>query len=376
MKTVAHLIHYDGPGGGPQTVIEQLALAKERFNLKVFHGGWGLLANYCKKKGIPHTKIPLERKVKIPIGFLSLTWHLFRLQPDALVLHGQWAGLIGAIAGRLVGIKAMIYITQFPSFYTDWDLFRIFRNHIVERITCHIANRIIPLSEGNKYQFLIRRLAPDEKFTVVNNSFDPARVPGIETIRKVREKHGWSNEECHVVSVGRLADQKRVDWLLKSWKIVKEQHLPAHLWIIGDGPDEGSLKKLSQGLRLGDTCHFLGPCKGIDYIAAADIVAMTTIYEGHANVPMEAMGCGKPIVANDVDGVRDSFANGVEGFLVPPADIPGFARCLIELINNPTLREVMGTRGLERAKTFHPAIKIKQLLDIIEQLIINKNAPI
>jgi len=201
--------------------------------------------------------------------------------------------------------------------------------------------------------------------------FDPSCVPAAETIRRIREEHNWSGQECHVVSVGRLADQKRVDWLLKSWKIVVEGHYPARLWIIGDGPEEQALKKMAQDLNLGDTCQFLGPRKGIDYIAAADIVAMSTLYEGHALLPVEAMGCGKPIVANNVDGVRDSFSNGVEGFLVPLGDIAGFAARLIELINDPLLRGDMGARGLERVKAFHPSIKIKQLVDLIEQSLIS-----
>ena len=260
----------------------------------------------------------------------------------------------------------MIYITHFPSFYVDFDPYRVLRNHIAERIPCRLAKRVIPLSEGNKYQYLIRRLAPDEKFTVINNSFDSSRIPDAESIQRVRMEHGWLDKECHVVSVGRLADQKRVDWLLKSWKIVVEQHYPARLWIIGDGPEEQDLKRLALDLKLGDSCHFLGPRNGIDYIAAADVVVMSTLFEGHANVPLEAMACGKPIVANDVDGVRDSFSDGVEGFLVPPADIGTFASRLIELILDPQLRATMGAHGRERVKAFDPTIKLKQLLDLIE----------
>lgn len=374
MKTLAHVIHFDGPGGGPLTVTNQLRFLRQYFNLHVFHGGRGIVADYCEKNGVSHTQIPLERKSTIPLGFLSLWWHLIRLKPDALILHGQWAGPVGAIAGRLAGINSMLYIIHWPSFYTDWDLFRVLRNHIAERIPCRLASRIIVLSEGNKSQFLIRRLAPDEKFTVINNSFDPAIVPNAQTIGVIREEHGWSDRECHVVSVGRLADQKRVDWLLESWKIVVDQQYPARLWIIGDGPEEQPLKRLAQELNLGDTCHFLGPHKGIDYIAAADIVVMTTLYESFGNIPLEAMGCGKPIVANAVDGVRESFRDGVEGFLIPPADITAFASRLIELILDPQLRTTMGARGRERVKAFHPSIKIKQLVDLIDQVIIKQNA--
>ena len=83
-------------------------------------------------------------------------------------------------------------------------------------------------------------------------------------------------------------------------------------------------------------------------------------------------GLRKPIVANNVDGVRDSLTDGVEGYLVPAADVVGFADRLIHLIDDPSLRDAMGARGRERAKAFYPSIKINQLLDLVEQSIASK----
>ena len=280
-KKVAYVIHDDGPGGGPQAIVQQLILAKKRFNMYVLHGSRGIISDFCEKNNISHIMIPLEKKKKVPLGLIYLIWHLVRLKPDALVLHGQWGGVVGAIAGKLSNVKTMLYITHYPSFYTDWDLFRIIRNHIVERIPCRLVDCIIPLSEGNRYQYLIRRLAPDEKFIIINNSFNLERVPDAATKQLVREDNGWTENECHVVSVGRLADQKRLDWLLESWRLVQNQRLHARLWIIGGGPEEGCLKKMMQKLNIENSCRFLGPKKGIDYIAASDIVAMTSLYEGH-----------------------------------------------------------------------------------------------
>ena len=157
-KKVAHVIYDDGPGGGPRTVVQQLILAQQRFDLHVFHGGRGCIVDYCEKTGLHHTKIPLDKKRKLLLGFFHLLWGVFRFKPDALVLHGQWAAPVGAIVGRLAGIKTMIYIVHWPSFFTDWDLFRVLRNHLAERIPCRMASLVVFLSEGNRYEFLIRKL--------------------------------------------------------------------------------------------------------------------------------------------------------------------------------------------------------------------------
>jgi len=79
---------------------------------------------------------------------------------------------------------------------------------------------------------------------------------------------------------------------------------------------------------------------------------MTTLYEGHANIPMEAHACGKPIVANDVDGVRLSIIDGVDGYLVPAGDIAGFAEKLIQLCRSREFRESFGEAGLKNLEKF------------------------
>jgi glycosyltransferase involved in cell wall biosynthesis len=79
---------------------------------------------------------------------------------------------------------------------------------------------------------------------------------------------------------------------------------------------------------------------------------MTTLYEGHANIPMEAHFCGKPIVANAVDGVRDSISDGDDGFLVEAADTKTFSERIITLCRSKELREKMGAVGRRNVERF------------------------
>jgi glycosyltransferase involved in cell wall biosynthesis len=66
----------------------------------------------------------------------------------------------------------------------------------------------------------------------------------------------------------------------------------------------------------------------------------------------EAMASGKPVVASDVDGIRDALRDGEEGFLVPPGDIEGFADRLLTLIRDPALRDAMGRKGRVAARRY------------------------
>lgn len=369
-KKVCHVIHLDGPGGGPVNVIDNLRNFSGEFELSAIHGGSGRIAVVCDELGIRHWELPIDRLSRLIVGLPMLAWRLRKIRPDLVMVHGQWAGVVGIIAAWLAGVQRRIYIAHWPSFYTDWDWYRVLRNHFTEAISCSGATRVVTISEGNHYQFLIRRLGTDSKFAIINNSMDLRRVPGRQRIEEVRARHGWSSDEVHVVSVGRLADQKRLDWLLQSWRLVLAKTPQARLWIVGEGPEHGALVHLATKLGITGTCTFLGPQpNGIDYVAASDLVAMTTIYEGHANVPLEAMACGKSLVANAVDGVTDSVCDGVEGFLVPPGDIELFAERLLQLIADPALRRAMGERGLERVREFSPERTMGKYRELIREVL-------
>ncbi|MCE9588236.1 MAG: glycosyltransferase [Verrucomicrobia bacterium] len=247
----------------------------------------------------------------------------------------------------------MLYIAHWPAFYTDWDLFRVVRNHIVESIPVHLCGKVICISPENLYQYQIRFPGQLDKLLHISNPYDTSRLPTKEEAVATRLKWGWSNDLIHIVSVGRIATQKHLEWLLQSWVIVQKEVPEARLWIVGDGEEEERMHQLAKELEITATCAFLGAQpKGIEFINAADVVAMTTLYEGHANIPMEAHACQKPIVANAVDGVRLSISDGVDGFLVPAGDVHGFADKLILLCRSKELRNRLGEEGLKNLQQF------------------------
>jgi glycosyltransferase involved in cell wall biosynthesis len=323
---IGHLIHLDGDGGGPEAVVNLVrGLHELRIDQVVFHGGAGRIASLCDELGIVHIQVPIDRKATLVQGFIGLLLALRRSRPDVVLMQGQWAGPMGAIAAAWVGVKT-VYIAAWPSFYTDWTPFRAWRNAWVEWIPCRLACRVIALTPSGYYQYLHRRWAGDNKLVLIPNVVRLSAIPSAEDARRIRRENGWGTEAIHVVSVGRLADQKRVDWLLKAWKGVQSQCPVARLWIVGDGPEKAALEKLSIQLGITGTCTFLGARPhGIEYMAAADVVVMTTLYESFGFVAIEAKACGKPLIANAVDGVRDNVKDGVEGYLVAPNDSVGLA---------------------------------------------------
>ena len=371
-KRICHLIHQDASGGGPTTVIKHIKFYHQEYDIVCLAGGEGRIAEFCKTEKVWFIKLPIERLWKCLWGWIPLWWYLRKLEPDLLVLHGQWAAPLGALVGKLAGIRRMLYIAHWPAIYTDWDLFRVVRNHIVESIPVNLCDKAICISPGNLYQYQIRFPGQLDKLLHISNPYDISRLPTKEEAIATRLKWGWNNDLIHVVSVGRIATQKHLEWLLQSWVIVQKEVPEARLWIVGDGEEEKNMKALASKLEITDTCAFLGAQpKGIDFINAADVVAMTTLYEGHANIPMEAHACQKPIVSNAVDGVRLSVTDGVDGFLVIAGDVQGFAEKLVRLCRSEELRNRLGEAGLKNLQQFAIEKVMAKYSTVIKALIEN-----
>jgi glycosyltransferase involved in cell wall biosynthesis len=372
-RRLVHVLHYDGPGGGPTCVSELLDMWSGEYDQAVITGGKGPLSRFCAQRGIPCHDVGLHRLWMLPLSLIRMGILFRGYRPDAAILAGQWAGFAGAIVARLLRVRAVVYVVHFSFLYTDWSIYRVIRNRIVEKVPCALSHRVVLLSPGSRYQYMIRNIVPIEKSRLIPNAFNQRRTPAPERAADVRKRFGWDAGICHVLSIGRLEDQKRVDWLLRSWALVEPQAPSAHLWIVGSGRQEKDLRALAGRLAL-KQCTFLGDQPGgIDFVAAADVIAMTTMYEMHAIVPLEAMACGKPIVASSADGVGFTFRHEVEGLLVPPGDIQGFASSLLTLTGDEGLRLRMGDAGRKRVQLFSPERLLASFKDLFTELKVGPN---
>ena len=289
---ICHLMH-DGSGQGGGATFAQAYFPGylAEFDTFAIVGEDGNLAEKLRLRGVRTLTLPMARPVQFLFSGPQL-WNILRREnPDVIVVHGQWGGFFGAIAARLAGVKTVLYVTHFPSFYVDWDFIRLLRNRVAESVTCHYSTKVICLSSAGRYQYLLRRLAPEDKLVQISNGLDPAALTEILTPEDLRAELGPSVAagDQVVVSVGRLSDQKRIDWLLRAWALVEVQAPRAHLVLVGSGPDEPALQRLAAQLHL-SRCHFLGArASGYRYFQAADCGVICSMYEGHPLALIEAM---------------------------------------------------------------------------------------
>jgi glycosyltransferase involved in cell wall biosynthesis len=187
----------------------------------------------------------------------------------------------------------------------------------------------------------------------VPNGVDTDRFrPGLDGL-SVRQKHGVPANTRVILFVGALDRAhyfKGVDRLLEAVSTIKD-HEP-WLLIVGDGDLKEQFQALASELGIADRTVFPGSVShhGLpSYYAAADILALpSSQVESFGLVLIEAMACGKPVVASSLPGVRSVVTDGKDGLLVQPGSVADLAEKVQRLLHDPSLRQEMGERG--RAK--------------------------
>ncbi|MCC3862738.1 glycosyltransferase family 4 protein [Terrisporobacter petrolearius] len=169
-----------------------------------------------------------------------------------------------------------------------------------------------------------------------------------------------------IIGAGRLSAQKGFDNLIKSFYIAnKDRSDKWELWIIGDGEDEGILKKLVDSLNISNCVKFIPFTKEIDtYLKQASIYAMSSRWEGFGLVVTEALEAGLPVVSFNESGPKEILDGFNCATIVDQGGIVQFAKALIELMDNYSIRKEYSYNGLKRVKVFYGENIVNEWINI------------
>jgi glycosyltransferase involved in cell wall biosynthesis len=215
---------------------------------------------------------------------------------------------------------------------------------------CRGAGGVVVSSEGMKEECIRDYRSIPEKITVIPNSID---VDSIKEKNKEGTDIAIPSGSKVIVTSGRLEKEKNTAFLLKVFPGLRKRE-QIKLMIVGDGRERKALEKLSRELNISDDVIFTGyqnnPYK---YIKRADIFVHTCLFEGFANVIIEAMACGVPVISVDCPyGPRDIVQHGKNGLLVKMGDEETLRDTILRLLHDRQLRNSLAVSGLERALDF------------------------
>lgn len=220
------------------------------------------------------------------------------------------------------------------------------------------ADQIVAVSEGVRADLIEKFHIRADKIQVIYNPMDIDSIIGFS---KALPEHPFFREGVLIfIAVGRLVQGKGFDILIEAFHMVLSE-MDARLIILGEGPQEESLKKLVDTGLTGKV-SFAGFQKNpYAFLSRADIFVLSSRHEGLPMVLLEAMACGIPVIATDCrSGPREILDNGRCGLLVPTDDVSALSREMIRLAKDRALREDLSRLGRERARDFAIDRIIKQ----------------
>lgn len=207
-------------------------------------------------------------------------------------------------------------------------------------------SHVIAQCDAMKEMIVEKKLVGEDKITRVYNPVSSDLIEKTMAI-KVPFAERAADRVKELVFIGRLDPQKNLSHLIEAFRMVHEKNEKTCLRLIGTGLLEENIKKLAEEKGLSDCVHFEGVCKNMEQIyATADVVVLSSEYEGMPNCLIEAIGCGVPIVSYDCPiGPREIVVDDVNGFLVTYNDMNQLAEkinaCLERQWNEEEIRKTV-----------------------------------
>ena len=280
--------------------------------------------------------VPMLRR-PAPVADVAALRRLVRLMRrekyDVMHAHSSKAGFLGRLAARRAGIERVFYTPHAFAFQCGGAPGWMYRQ--LERVGASFGGTIVAVSESEKELALEARLAPPGRARVIRNAIEAPPLPAPEDRRRAREKLGLPQSAPVVGSVGRLAPQKGLEYVVRAAGRICAERDGVRFVLIGGGPLEPRLRGLAERLGIADHVLFAGRRDdAADLCAAMDIYVQPSLWEGLPYALLDAMGRGLPAVATDIAGNSDAVTDGATGLLVPPRDPAALAGAILDLLDN------------------------------------------
>ncbi|MCR4295715.1 MAG: glycosyltransferase family 4 protein [Elusimicrobia bacterium] len=346
---VAHLVTRLDLGGAQQNTLHTVRhLDRELFEPVLICGRGGLLDEETKGDASVRTVFveSLQRDIHPFVDLLALlelTKVLLAEKPDILHTHSSKAGILGRLAAALAGVPVVVHTYHGFGFHDRQPPSVKGLYVFLERLCARFTDALIFVSRANVDYAAAHGIARPEEAVLIRSGVALAGLPAPVDAAKLKMSAGVGMHKPLVVSIGNLKPQKNVADLLEAAALTLKAVPEARFVFIGDGPQRRALEARAFALGLNDRFIFLGWRRdAAQWLAAADVFVMSSLWEGLPRALVEAMKTGKPAVCYATDGVVDLIKNGENGFMVEPGDHAALAARIAELLEDEPLRRRLG----------------------------------
>jgi len=339
---VIHSMHI----GGAEKVVADIAtnINKELFDIEVCCiKEEGVLADEIKNAGGVVRSLPVKE-----MGFSNIIRGLSKVidqsKPDIIHTHGDVA---------LIDMGPLLIFKKLPKVIHTYH----FGNypHIKKRyllasmLFSRFPDKLISVSDAQQRSIIKYLHAPSSKIsTIVNGVSGNPYADEKLTVNEITREGFASDNDLIVGSVAVLTKQKGIPYLLDAIKLISQERENIKFIIAGGGPLEESLRQQATELGISNYIHFTGwRSDALKFMNAFDIFIMPSLWEALPIVLLEALASRKTIITTDVGDNSKIIDHMTNGVLIPAKDPQAITNAILELADNPPLREAMRKRAFD-----------------------------
>jgi glycosyltransferase involved in cell wall biosynthesis len=302
---------------------------------------------------------------------------LVSCRPDILVsLYGEPAFIFGWLLARMRGVKTAFRVLMT---HDSW----VSRHPAKDAIKRFLFKRVdaieTPGEDGKRYA--MRYGASADRIFFASHTVDVAHFQA-GSARSYAKRTSLRSElglcGTTFIYVGRLWWGKGVNYLLEAFETIQQRSAEAvSLLLVGDGADETALRRQCADRHTQNVVFagFRQKAELPQYYALADVFVFPTLGDPYGLVVDEAMACSLPVISTSAAGeIRDRVEEGVNGYIVPPENSGALAERMLELAQDPALRDRMGQASAKKIKDHTPQRWAEDFEGIV-RFLITKSLP-
>ncbi|ANF22625.1 glycosyltransferase family 4 protein [Thermococcus piezophilus] len=340
--------------------------------------------NESKTLKIGNAKVILIKAPKLyyifPIlALIRLAWEVKKIKPDIIHVQGSnlspyllYAVFLNRKAKKVITFHSYPTIELVAHKKLKEGSFRYRILKWLEKMTVEKADVLISVDTRIK-SWIVKEfgIKHANKTIVIPNGINTRKFNPLSynnRKRLIREKYNISQKDTIIFHAKAFTPKNGQEYLIRAMKLILKENPKTKLILAGDGPLRKKLETLTHELNITENVIFVGNLPNDlipEYLAAVDIVVVPSIHikgleEATSIFLAEAMVMGKPVVASNIGGLRETIVDGVNGILVPDKDPNAISKAVLKIIDNPVLKVKLGRnaiRYIENKRTWETLAK-------------------
>lgn len=348
-------------GGAEKLIVDLVPLYQEhgyQVDVLLFDGTETPFKKQLQDKGITIYQLGQGGSVYNPLYIFKLIPFLRKY--DIVHTHNTAPQLYTAIANLFCHSHLITTEHNTLNRRRNWKWYRFIDKWMYNRY-----DRVICISDKTETNLRKYLKTESPKICTIYNGIDIKHFTEAIPYLNIRTKPS----DIIIMMVAGFRYQKDQDTVIKSLSYLPTQY---QLYLVGDGVRRPECERLSRQLQVDNRVHFLGIRNDIpELLKASDIVVMSSHFEGFGLAAVEGMAAGKPVIASDVDGLREVVKDA--GILFTPGDHQQLAQIIERLTSDQTEYNRIAHRCVNRAQNYDISIMGFNYMNIYHNILQGKN---